>query len=187
MATGASNADLAILLVDARKGVLTQTRRHCRSSSRCSASATSCWRSTRSISSTSREAVRRRSSSDYRDFAASSASQRWSRSRCRRRYGDNVIDAQRRDALVRRARPCSSIWKRVEVDEDRRRPAVPLAGAMGQPAQPRLPRLCRHDRRAAASRRATRSSSPTRGAVAARQAHRHAWTATSTAPRPATR
>jgi bifunctional enzyme CysN/CysC len=29
MATGASNADLAILLIDARKGVLVQTRRHC--------------------------------------------------------------------------------------------------------------------------------------------------------------
>ena len=28
MATGASNADLAVLLVDARKGLLTQTRRH---------------------------------------------------------------------------------------------------------------------------------------------------------------
>ena len=28
MVTGASTADLAILLVDARKGVLTQTRRH---------------------------------------------------------------------------------------------------------------------------------------------------------------
>jgi len=28
MATGASNADLAILLVDARKGLLPQTRRH---------------------------------------------------------------------------------------------------------------------------------------------------------------
>ena len=28
MATGASNAELAILLVDARKGLLTQTRRH---------------------------------------------------------------------------------------------------------------------------------------------------------------
>src|SRR6202035_5176687 len=28
MATGASNADLAVLLVDARKGVLVQTRRH---------------------------------------------------------------------------------------------------------------------------------------------------------------
>jgi bifunctional enzyme CysN/CysC len=30
MATGASNADLALVLVDARKGVLTQTRRHAR-------------------------------------------------------------------------------------------------------------------------------------------------------------
>src|SRR3954464_4218141 len=28
MATGASNADLAVVLVDARKGVITQTRRH---------------------------------------------------------------------------------------------------------------------------------------------------------------
>ena len=28
MATGASSADLAVLLVDARKGVLPQTRRH---------------------------------------------------------------------------------------------------------------------------------------------------------------
>src|SRR5208337_1514701 len=28
MASGASNADLAVLLVDARKGLLTQTRRH---------------------------------------------------------------------------------------------------------------------------------------------------------------
>ena len=36
-------ADLAILLVDARKGLLTQTRRHA-TSSRCSASAMSCWR-----------------------------------------------------------------------------------------------------------------------------------------------
>ena len=30
MATGASTADLAVILVDARKGVLTQTRRHTR-------------------------------------------------------------------------------------------------------------------------------------------------------------
>src|SRR5437870_11479193 len=28
MATGASNADVAVILIDARKGVLTQTRRH---------------------------------------------------------------------------------------------------------------------------------------------------------------
>ena len=29
MVTGASTADLAVILIDARKGVLTQTRRHC--------------------------------------------------------------------------------------------------------------------------------------------------------------
>jgi bifunctional enzyme CysN/CysC len=28
MVTGASTADLAVILIDARKGVLTQTRRH---------------------------------------------------------------------------------------------------------------------------------------------------------------
>ena len=43
MATGASNADLAIVLIDATKGVLTQTRRHSPSPT-CSASASSCWR-----------------------------------------------------------------------------------------------------------------------------------------------
>jgi len=43
MATGASNADLAVILIDARKGVLTQTKRH---SYICSllACATWCWR-----------------------------------------------------------------------------------------------------------------------------------------------
>ena len=44
MVTGASTADLAVLLVDARKGVLTQTRRHSLPRAICSASATSCWR-----------------------------------------------------------------------------------------------------------------------------------------------
>ena len=43
MVTGASTADLAVLLVDARKGVLTQTRRHSYLAN-CSASAASCWR-----------------------------------------------------------------------------------------------------------------------------------------------
>ena len=65
MATGASNADLAVLLVDARKGVLTQTRRHSLSA-RCSASATSCSRSTRSISSTSIRGVFDEIATDYR-------------------------------------------------------------------------------------------------------------------------
>ena len=73
MVTGASTADLAVILVDARKGVLTQTRRHTLPRRRCSASATSCSRSTRWTWSATREArssaidaelprVRRRSS-----------------------------------------------------------------------------------------------------------------------------
>ena len=43
MATGASTADLAVILIDARKGVLIQTKRHSFICS-CSASGTSCWR-----------------------------------------------------------------------------------------------------------------------------------------------
>jgi bifunctional enzyme CysN/CysC len=43
MATGASNCDLAVLLVDARKGLLPQTRRQ-PSLPTCSASARSSWR-----------------------------------------------------------------------------------------------------------------------------------------------
>jgi bifunctional enzyme CysN/CysC len=49
MVTGASTADLAVILIDARKGVLTQTRRHSFLAHRWSASATSCWPSTRWI------------------------------------------------------------------------------------------------------------------------------------------
>ena len=46
MVTGASTADAALLLVDARRGVLEQTRRHAYLSN-CLASVTSCFASTR--------------------------------------------------------------------------------------------------------------------------------------------
>lgn len=46
MITGGSTANLAVILVDARTGVITQTRRHT-FSSRSSASNTSSWRSTK--------------------------------------------------------------------------------------------------------------------------------------------
>ncbi len=48
MATGASTADLAVILIDARKGILTQTRRHSLSF-HCWVFAMSCLRSTRWI------------------------------------------------------------------------------------------------------------------------------------------
>ncbi len=44
MVTGASTADLAVILIDARKGVLTQTRRHSISPI-CWVFVTSCWQS----------------------------------------------------------------------------------------------------------------------------------------------
>jgi signal recognition particle receptor subunit beta len=85
MATGASTADLAVILIDARKGILTQTRRHA-FIRRCSASATSCWRSTRWTSSTidrpssttSSPTSRLRRELRHREISKSS------RSRCRR-------------------------------------------------------------------------------------------------------
>jgi bifunctional enzyme CysN/CysC len=82
MATGASGADLAVLLVDARKGMLTQTRRH--SFICCSASAMSCSRSTSSTSlaSIARYSIRLRPIT--RSSPPISVSPRWSRSRSRR-------------------------------------------------------------------------------------------------------
>ena len=41
--TGASTADVAVILVDARNGVVEQTKRHAAVATRCCASSTSCW------------------------------------------------------------------------------------------------------------------------------------------------
>ena len=69
MVTGASTADLAVILIDARKGVLTQTRRHSYLVSLLGIR-TSCSRSTRWTSSTTRESVFRAIEATYRAFAA---------------------------------------------------------------------------------------------------------------------
>ena len=90
MATGASNADLAVILIDARKGVLVADPAAFATSARCSASATSSWRSTRSTW----------SASTRRSSTASSATTRASRPQLgfaasvpipiSARFGDNV-------------------------------------------------------------------------------------------------
>ena len=70
MATGASNAQLAVILIDARKGVLVQTRRH---SFICSLLGIRhvVSRSTRSISSAiDKDGIRRALPSDYAAFAS---------------------------------------------------------------------------------------------------------------------
>jgi bifunctional enzyme CysN/CysC len=68
MATGASTADLAIVLVDARKGVLTQTRRHSFIASLLGIR-TSCWRSTRSTSSATTPMSSSKITAEYPSFA----------------------------------------------------------------------------------------------------------------------
>ena len=57
MVTGASTADLALVLVDARNGVLEQSRRHAFIAVAAAASRTSCCASTRWTSSTTTQDV----------------------------------------------------------------------------------------------------------------------------------
>ena len=173
MVTGASTADCAVILVDARKGVLTQTRRH----------SYLVWLlGIRHVA----VAVNKMDLVDYseerfheieravRRVRASSSGSRSSRSsRCPALRGDNVIDALRRDALVRRA-DAHGVPRdgrgRPGADAGR---AVPAAGAVGQPAELRLPRLRGHDRRRARSRPATASSSCPPAIEIDRGARRH--------------
>ena len=144
MATGASNADLAVLLVDARKGLLSQTRRHAIIASllgiRYVVLAVNKIdlvdfdrgrfdRSPRAFATLPRDL-------GFKEIKAIPISAR---------YGDNVSSHSERmpwyagpqlldylETVGCRGRP--------------RRQAVPHAGAMGQSSQCRFPRLCRHDR-----------------------------------------
>ena len=70
MVTGASTADLAVILIDARKGVLTQTRRHSYHRVAAGHPPRGRRRSTRWTSSTTRADVFDRIERDYREFAA---------------------------------------------------------------------------------------------------------------------
>ena len=106
-------------------------------SSRCSASGTSCWRSTRSTWSASPQDVLRRASRPTTARFAARARPRPTSpaSRCRRCIGDNVTEPQRDT-------PWYDGPTLLELPRDRRgRPsgraarAVPHAGAVGQPAR----------------------------------------------------
>ena len=155
MVTGASTADLAVILIDARKGVLTQTRRH--SYPRLAArhpprrAGGQQARPGRLL----RGGLRHRSRPTTGRSPPRSASDRHRRaSRCRR-------CAATTSSSPARTRPGT----RADADRaprDRRgRPTTSARGPFRmpvqwvQPAQPRLPRLLRPDRRRHASGRAT--------------------------------
>ena len=137
MATGASTADLAVLLVDARKGVLTQTRRHAYIVSLLGIRHVVLAVNKIDLVGLRPGGLRRASSPSYRVFAADLGFTSDRADPVSARYGDNVTAPLGAHALVRRARRC---WSYLETRRRRAGPpppAVPLPGAVGQPARTR--------------------------------------------------
>ena len=173
MVTGASTADLAVILVDARKGVLTQTRRHSYLVALLGIRRVVLAVNKMDLVGYSREPLRARSSREYREFAAPHRLVRQSRrSRCRRCTATTSSRAASA-CLVPRARRCWSTWRASPVEDGVRGAAVPPAGAVGQPAELRVPRLRRADRQRPRARPGDRVRVAALGPRGTRRAHRH--------------
>ena len=146
MVTGASTADVAVILIDARKGVLTQTRRHSYLVSLIGIRNVVLAINKIDMVGYSRE-VFERIENEYREFAKRHRHRRYRRIPLSALKGDNVTAAERQHAVVHG--PDADGVPRDGRDRRRRRAARPVshAGAVGQPAEPRLPRLLGPHRR----------------------------------------
>ena len=140
MATGASTADLAILLVDARHGVREQTRRHARIAQLLGI--------TNLVL-----AVNKMDLVDFdravfdeicREFAAIQGDARVHAIPMSALNGDNVITTSDRTPWFD-GPSLLEYLETVEVDRDATSPAVPVSGAAGRPPVGRLSRLRRSD------------------------------------------
>ena len=167
MVTGASTADLAVILIDARKGVLTQTRRH--------------WFLVSLLG--IRHVVLAVNKMDlvgYDQARLRPHRRRLPRLRRRARpcghhchpdLGPEGRQHHQPPAPPRPGTPGPTLMAAPGDGRDRRGPAagpaVPHAGAVGEPPQPRLPRLRRHDRLRASCGPATGCASCRRAARAA--------------------
>ena len=144
MATGASTADLAVILIDARKGVLPQTKRHTYIANMLGVRhivAGGQQDGPRRLQPRALPRDRRRA---ICRLPKTSASRRITPIPMSALNGDNVTTPLRSHALARG--PDAARAPRDDRDRRRaRRRAVPPAGAVGQPPQPRFPRLFRHD------------------------------------------
>ncbi len=145
MVTGASTADVAVILVDARKGVLTQTRRHSFLVSLLGIKRVVVAINKMDLVDYSHE-IYSAIEAEYRDFASAD--------RPRRHHVHPAVGAEGRQH--RRAERAHALVPRPDADglprdrAGRRRPgraALPDAGAVGQSPEPRLPRLLRPHRR----------------------------------------
>ena len=125
MATGASNADLAIILIDARKGVLVQTRRHSLICSLLGIRHVVVAINKIDLVDYSQETFDR-IVSDYTTFASELGFTSIMPIPLSARYGDNVTERSGNT-------PCADSVSRNRRRRERRgRQAVPLSGAMGQ-------------------------------------------------------
>ena len=143
MATGASNADLAIVLVDARKGLLTQTHRHSIIVSLLGVRHVVLAVNKIDLVDYS-ETVFRQIEADYRKFAETLGFRSLIALPISARHGDNVSSLSARTPWY--AGP--HLLDYLEARRGRGGPpkrALPLARAMGQPAAPGFSRLRRHD------------------------------------------
>ena len=146
----------------------------------------SCWRSTRSIWSITTRACSTKIVADFKARARSSVSRRSRRSRFRRGTATTCHGPVRAPCAWYQGPALLELSRNHRCRGQARRAAVPLAGAMGQPAQSRFPRLCGHarDRPHRAGRRDRRRRFRQH---TTRRAHRHHGWRSRAAPRPATR
>ena len=179
MVTGASTADLAVILVDARKGVLTQTRRHSYLVSLIGIRHVVLAVNKMDLAGWS-QATFDAIVADYRAFAAEIGLKDIVAIPISGLKGDNIATASAHSPWytgpAADGAPGDGPHRRGRAGQ-----AVPDAGAVGQPPRPRLPRLRRHGgvRRGAAGRRGAR---PAVRAHVEGGAHRHPAKATCPAP-----
>ena len=152
MATGASTADVAILLVDARHGVRAQSRRHAQIARLLGIHDFVLAVNKMDLVDFDR-AVFDEIGDEFDRILPSANLHPIPMSAL---HGDNVITQSERTPWFD-GTPLLEYLETVEVDRDAVAQAVPLAGAAGAAAEPGVPRLRRADPRRARSARATRS------------------------------
>ena len=152
MATGASNADLAVLLVDARKGILSQTRRHAIIANLLGIRHVLLAVNKMDLVDFDQSAFEK-IRSEFAAFAATLAFKTINAIPLSARFGDNVSSRSTRTTWY----SGPHLLDYLEVARCRRRrggQALPLSRAVGQSAQPRFSGILRDDRqRSGANRR----------------------------------
>ncbi len=142
MATGASTADLAVILMDARKGVLTQTRRHTFIATLLGIKHLVVAVNKMDLMGYKQE-VFEKIEADYRAFAKSIGAGDITMIPVSALVGDNIIDRSANMGWYHGPDADGPSRNRAGGRRSRRTP-VPHARAVGEPPRPEFPRLFRH-------------------------------------------